>query len=47
VRGTNTKQEMLVKLVIKPFREFYAFSKNEQKFDNKQMMNNLKVKIGI
>jgi len=38
---------MLVILVFKLFCEFYAFGKDEQNFENKQLMNSLKVKIGI
>ncbi len=47
VRGTNTTQELLIILVFKLFCEFYAFSKDEQKFDNKHLMDNLKVTVGI
>lgn len=47
VCGRNTTQKMLVILVFKLFCGFYTFSKDEQNFDNKQLMDSLKVKIGI
>ena len=47
VCSRNTSQKLLVILVFKLFREFYAFSKDEQKFENKQLMDSMKVKIGI
>jgi hypothetical protein len=47
VPGKNTMQELLVILVFKLCCEFYAFSKDEQKFDNKQLMDNVNKRIVV
>lgn len=47
VYGTTMSEKMLVILVFKLFCGFYTFSRDEQNFENKQLMDSLKVKIGI
>lgn len=47
MRGKTTHDKMLVILVFKRFCEFYSFSMDEQKFENKSLMNSMKVKVAI